>query len=50
VRHTDAEREWSYDVTPLGRFEKGLVEADAKGWTIVDMEKDWNVIYPFEKK
>lgn len=50
VRHTDAEREWDYDVTPLGRFEKGLVEADAKGWTIVDMKKDWKVIYPFEKK
>ena len=50
VRHTDAEREWDYDVTPLGRFEKGLVEANAKGWTIVDMKKDWKVIYPFEKK
>jgi haloacid dehalogenase-like hydrolase len=50
VRHTDAEREWDYDVTPLGRFEKGLVEADAKGWTIVDMKNDWKVIYPFEKK
>ena len=50
VRHTDAEREWGYDVTPLGRFEKGLVEADAKGWTIVDMKKDWKVVYPFEKK
>ena len=24
VRHTDAEREWAYDVTPLGRFEKIL--------------------------
>ena len=50
VRHTDAEREWGYDVTPLGRFEKGLDEANAKGWTIVDMKNDWKVIYPFEKK
>ncbi len=50
VRHTDAEREWAYDVTPLGRFEKGLSEADAKGWTIVDMKKDWKVVYPFEKQ
>jgi phosphoglycolate phosphatase-like HAD superfamily hydrolase len=49
VRHTDAEREWGYDVTPLGRFEQGLVEANAKGWTVVDMKKDWKVIYPFEK-
>jgi hypothetical protein len=39
-----------HDVTPLGRFEKGLEEANAKGWTIVDMKQDWKVIYPFETK
>ena len=50
VRHTDAEREWAYDVSPLGRLEKGLEEASAKGWTVVDMKNDWKVIYPFEKK
>ena len=22
----------------------------AKGWTVVDMKKDWKVIFPFEKK
>ncbi len=37
VRHTDAEREWDYDNTPLAKFEAGLVEAKAKSWTIVDM-------------
>ena len=46
VRHTDAEREWKYDVTPLGRFEKGLDEAKAKGWTVVDMKDDWKTIFP----
>ena len=50
VRHTDAEREWAYNVTPLGRLEKGLDEANANGWTVVDMKTDWKVIYPFEKK
>jgi len=50
VRHTDAEREWAYDVSPLGRLEKGLVDASAKGWTVVDMKADWKVIYPFQKK
>ena len=50
VRHTDAEREWAYDVSPLGKLEKGLEEASAKGWTVVDMKNDWKVIYPFEKK
>ena len=29
---------------------KGLEEASAKGWTVVDMKNDWKVIYPFEKK
>ncbi|HEV2804274.1 MAG TPA: HAD family hydrolase [Chthoniobacterales bacterium] len=50
VRHTDAEREWNYDVSPLGKLEKGLEEAKAKGWTVVDMKQDWKVIFPFEKK
>jgi phosphoglycolate phosphatase-like HAD superfamily hydrolase len=50
VRHTDGEREWNYDVTPLGKLEKGLEEATAKGWTVVDMKQDWKVIFAFEKK
>ena len=50
VRHTDGEREWVYDNTPLAKFEAGLVEAKAKGWTVVDMKNEWKIIYPFEKK
>jgi hypothetical protein len=50
VRHTDVEREWAYDVSPMGKLEKGLEEASAKGWTVVDMKKDWKVVFPFEKK
>jgi hypothetical protein len=50
VRHTDREREWNYDVSPLGRLEKGLEEAKAKGGTVVDMKTEWKVIYPFEKR
>ena len=50
VRHTDAEREWAYDNTALAKFEKGLEEAKAKGWTVVDMKNEWKIIYPFEKK
>jgi haloacid dehalogenase-like hydrolase len=50
VRHTDAEREWAYDISPLGRLEKGLEEANAKGWTVVDMKNEWKVVYPFERK
>jgi phosphoglycolate phosphatase-like HAD superfamily hydrolase len=51
VHHTDAEREWAYDRTShIGKLDKGLDEAQAKGWTVVDMKKDWKVIFPFEKK
>ena len=49
VRHTDAEREWAYDVSPLGRLEKGLEEANAKGWTVVSMKDDWKRVFAFEK-
>jgi phosphoglycolate phosphatase-like HAD superfamily hydrolase len=51
VHHTDAEREWAYDRdSPIGRLDKGLDEARARGWTVVDMKKDWRVIFPFEKR
>ena len=51
VHHTDAVREWEYDrQSSVGKLDKALDEAQAKGWTIVDMKQDWNVIFPFEKK
>jgi phosphoserine phosphatase len=51
VHHTDAEREWNYDrYSAVGRLDKALDEADAKGWTVVDMKKDWKQIFSFEKK
>jgi hypothetical protein len=50
VHHTDAEREWAYDrESPVGRLDKALDEARSRNWTIVDMKRDWRVIYPFEK-
>jgi len=51
IHHTDSLREWAYDRdSHIGQFDKGLDEALNKGWTVVDMEKDWRVIYPFEEK
>jgi phosphoserine phosphatase len=48
VHHTDAEREWAYDrKSSVGRLDKGLDEAIEKRWTVVDMLKDWNKIYPW---
>lgn len=50
VHHTDAKREWAYDrKSDVGRLDKGLDEASAKGWTVVSMKDDWKIIYPFEK-
>ena len=48
IRHTDAAREWAYDISPMGRLDKALSEANANGWTIVDMTSDWRQIFPFE--
>jgi phosphoserine phosphatase len=51
VHHTDAEREWAYDRTSsIGRLDKALDEAQAKGWTVVDMKNDWKIIFPFERR
>ena len=45
VHNTDADREWAYDRNAsMGRLEKGLDEAQAKGWTVVDMKQDWKII------
>jgi hypothetical protein len=34
----------------VGRLDKGLDEASAKSWTVVDMKSDWNTIFALEKK
>jgi len=49
VHHTDAAREWAYDrESSVGRLDRGLDEARARGWTVVDMKADWKRIYPFD--
>jgi phosphoserine phosphatase len=51
VHHTDAERKFAYDrKSSIGRLDKGLDEAAAKGWTVVSMKDDWKTIFPAEKK
>jgi phosphoglycolate phosphatase-like HAD superfamily hydrolase len=49
VHHTDAVREWAYDrESHIGKLDKGLDEAQARGWTVVDMKRDWRKVFPFE--
>ena len=51
VHHTDADREWAYDrKSQIGQLDRGLDEAGARGWTVVDMKNDWKIIFPIEKK
>jgi hypothetical protein len=50
VHHTDAEREWAYDRTSsIGKLDKALDEAQAKGWTVVNMKEDWKQVFAFER-
>jgi hypothetical protein len=49
VHHTDADREWTYDRnSPVGKLDSAWGEAVTRGCLIVDMKRDWKVIYPFE--
>src|SRR5690606_21572848 len=42
VHHDDADREWAYDRdSTIGRLARGLDEADARGWQLVSMKRDW---------
>jgi phosphoserine phosphatase len=46
VHHDDAEREYAYDrKSPVGRLDRGLDEASARGWTLVSMKNDWKQVY-----
>ena len=49
VHHTDAVREWAYDRnSPVGRLDKAWDEAVRRGWTVVDMKRDWKKVFPFD--
>jgi phosphoglycolate phosphatase-like HAD superfamily hydrolase len=46
IHHTDAEREFAYDrESHIGKLDKGLDEAAAKGWIIIDMKSDWQTVF-----
>ncbi|WP_034062485.1 HAD family hydrolase [Lacinutrix jangbogonensis] len=50
LHHTDAVREWAYDRdSHIGKLDKGLDQANKDGWSVIDMAKDWKVIYPFQR-
>jgi hypothetical protein len=49
LHHTDAEREWAYDrASKVGSLDEALDLAHTRDWTIVDMKKDWKIVFPKE--
>jgi hypothetical protein len=47
VHHTDATREVAYDrASPIGKLDKALDAARAKGWVVASMKDDWKTIFP----
>ena len=45
VRHTDADREFAYDEAGLSSLKQALVEAETRGWVVVDMKRDWSQVF-----
>ncbi len=46
LHHSDAAREFAYDRdSHIGRLDRGLDDADAQGWLVVDMAEDWSRIW-----
>ncbi|MCZ6477225.1 MAG: HAD family hydrolase [Gemmatimonadetes bacterium] len=47
VHHDDADREWAYDrQSKIGRLDRALDEAEARGWTVVSMRNDFATVFP----
>ncbi len=46
VHHDDAVREFAYDRgSHIGKLERGLDEAGARGWSLISIRNDWRTVY-----
>jgi phosphoserine phosphatase len=46
VHHDDAVREFAYDRgSHIGKLERGLDEAGARGWSLISVKDDWKTVY-----
>ncbi len=52
VHHDDGQREWAYGPeSKIGTFSDALRgEAQASGWMVVSMKKDWKTVFPAGKE
>jgi phosphoserine phosphatase len=49
LHHDDPEREWAYDrESHIGRLDRGLGEAAVRGWVVVSMARDFEVVFQGE--
>jgi phosphoserine phosphatase len=46
VHHDDAAREFAYDRgSHIGKLERGLDEAKARGWSLISVKSDWKAVH-----
>ncbi len=46
VHHDAAVREFAYDSgSHIGKLERGLDEAGARGWSLISVRNDWRTVY-----
>lgn len=49
IHHTDAQREYAYDKdSKIGKLDKALDAAKKEGWLVIDMKKDWRIVFPLQ--
>ena len=50
VHHDDESREFAYDRgSHVGKLERGLDEAGARGWQLISVKDDWKTVYTPQK-
>jgi len=50
IHHDDADREYAYDrKSSIGRLDRGLDEAERRGWVVVSMKDDWKRVFAFDE-
>jgi haloacid dehalogenase-like hydrolase len=46
VHHDDAEREYAYDRdSHVGHLDEALGQAEARGWVVISMKRDWRTVF-----
>jgi phosphoglycolate phosphatase-like HAD superfamily hydrolase len=50
IHHDDADREYAYDrKSSIGRLDRGLDEAEGRGWVVMSMKHDWKTVFAYDR-